>query len=110
MIVVAGTGGREIIEFDPTNHDAPYFAAWMGNNTAGYGNGVVNFNVDAGHIVMRTSFNGTYTDTFTISRPSTDGVLDLILAYLPFIALAAIGVSGVLFWTRKRARRKANEG
>jgi len=110
VIVVAGTGGREIIEFDPTNHYAPYFAAWMGNTTAGYGNGVVNFNVDAGRIVMHTSFNGTYTDTFTISRPSTDGVLDLFLAYLPFIALAAIGVGGVFFWTRKRARRKADEG
>lgn len=97
-------------EFDPTNHYAPYFAAWMGNNTAGYGNGVVNFNVDAGHIVMHTSFNGTYTDTFTISRPSTVGVLDLIRAYLPFIALAAIGMGGLFFWSRKRARRKAEEG
>ncbi len=110
VIVIAGTGGREIIEFDPTNHYAPYFAAWMGNNTAGYGNGVVNFNVDANHITMHTSFNGTYTDTFTISRPSTDSVLDLILAYLPFIAIAAIGVGGVVFWARKRARKKADEG
>ena len=110
VIVIAGTGGREMDEFDPTNHYAPYFAAWMGNNTAGYGNCVVNFNVDAGHIVMHTSFNGTYTDTFTISRPSTVGVLDLIRAYLPFIALAAIGMGGLFFWSRKRARRKAEEG
>src|SRR5207253_9494838 len=81
-----------------------------GNTTAGYGNGVVNFNVDAGHIVMHTSFNGTYTDTFTISRPSTDGVLNLILVYLPFIAVAPIGGGGLFFWSRKRARRKLDEG
>src|SRR5205807_8328879 len=58
VIVIAGTGGREMDEFDPTNHYAPYLAAWMGNNTAGYGNAVVNFNVDAGHIVMHTSSMG----------------------------------------------------
>jgi ABC-type amino acid transport substrate-binding protein len=110
VIVVAGVGGREIIEFDPTSHDAPYFAAWMGNNTAGYGNGVVNFNVDADHITMHTSFNGTYTDTFTISKASTDSVIDLIIGYLPFIVIAAVGVGGAIVWARRRARRKADEG
>jgi hypothetical protein len=111
VIVVAGTGGREMIEFNVSNEYAPFFAAWMGSNTPGAGNGVVDYTVTADRISMRTNFNGTYTDSFTITRSSNESLLDFVFGYLPFILLAAVGVVGFALWLRKRAktRRKADE-
>jgi len=108
VVVIAGTGGRDIDEFNVSDPYARYFAAWMGNETPGVGKGVVTFSVSESRIVSRTNFNGTYSDTFTVSRTAGISLQTLILV-IPFAALAASAVPVVLFWrratTRKRARR-----
>jgi len=102
VLVIQGTGGRELDSFDPSDPYAGYFAAHMAKDTSGAGNGVVTYNVYPDRIVAQTSFNGTYSDTFTIGDFST-GLLDQLVVALPIAApvvvgLIGLGVGGFLTW------------
>jgi len=105
VVVIAGTGGRDI---DPFNLDDPYagyFAAWKGNETPGAGKGVVTFSVDADRISMVTNFNGTFSDEFSISGSGgallSQSVVEIFPLAAPIVAGAVgFGTGGFLVWRR----------
>src|SRR5206468_2350089 len=68
VVVIQGTGGREIDDFNQSDPTAGYFAAYMATDTVGAANGVVTYSVYADRLEERTSFNGTYADSFTIGE------------------------------------------
>jgi hypothetical protein len=69
VLVIAGTGGRDIDPFNVSDPHSGYIAAWDAENLTGSGKGVVTFDVDADRISMQTHFDGAYGDAFTISGP-----------------------------------------
>ena len=105
IVVIAGTGGRDI---DPFNLDDPYagyFAAWKGNETPGAGKGVVTFSVDADRISMVTNFNGTFSDEFSISGSGGARLSQSVVQIFPLVApivagAVGFGTGGVLVWRR----------
>lgn len=105
IVVIAGTGGRDI---DPFNLDDPYagyFAAWKGNETPGAGKGVVTFSVDADRISMVTNFNGTFSDEFSISGSGGALLSQSVFQIFPFAApivagAVGFGTGGFLVWRR----------
>ena len=104
VVVIAGTGGRDIDLFNVSDSYARYFAAWAGNETPGFGKGVATFTVDANHVSMVTHFNGTYSDAFTISG-SAAGLSSNFFQVLPLAApglgVIGLGVGGVLAYRRR---------
>jgi len=50
-----------------TDDEAAYFAASMGGNTPGMGNGFCRITLTASTLSMNTMFSGTYADSFTIA-------------------------------------------
>ena len=106
VIVTAGTGGRELVDFNVSDHFAPYIAEWMGANTLGNGKGIVTFDVSATQISMRTHFNGTYSDTFTIAKPVTGSFVRLLVELGPVLAtVPLIGFAALVAWRGKQARK-----
>ncbi|TLZ55396.1 MAG: hypothetical protein E6K15_08150 [Methanobacteriota archaeon] len=105
IVVIAGTGGRDI---DPFNLDDPYagyFAAWKGNETPGAGKGVVTFSVDADRISMVTNFNGTFSDEFSIAGSGRALMSQSVVQIFPFAApivagAVGFGTGGFLVWRR----------
>ncbi len=116
VLVISGTGGRELDSFNPSDPYSGYFANWMANNTpnlqgpidyAGVGNGVVAFTVDENQISMQTNFNASaavFSDTFRIVKPST--LIQTLLQFAPVFVLAGITIAAVLVWRRRRARKR----
>ena len=107
VLVIQGTGGREIDTFNESDPTAGYFAAYMGVDTIGAANGVVTYNVYPDRIEERTSFNGTYADSFTIGE-FTPGLFERVLQVLPIAApivvgLIGFGVGGFLVWRNRQA-------
>jgi len=105
VIVTAGTGGRELVDFNVSDHFAPYVAEWMGANTPGNGKGVVTFDVGATQISMRTQFNGTYSDTFTISKPAAGSFVRMLVELGPiFATVPLLGFVALVARRSKQAR------
>ena len=94
VLVIQGTGGRELDAFNQDDPYSGYFAAHMAKDTPGNGLGVVTYNVYPDRIVERTNFNGTYSDTFTIGDFSTGFVEQFVVA-LPIAAPVAVGLIGL---------------
>ncbi len=122
VLVISGTGGRELDAFNASDPYSNYFAAngWMANNTpglensasqAGLGNGVVVFNVSASQISMYTKFNTTaYSDSFTLTRATGTPLFETLIEYAPIFILGGIGVAAVVVWRRrKRAGKKSRD-
>lgn len=121
VVVISGTGGRDTLPFDLSNPYAPYFARWMGNNsenpafgTSIDGNGVVTVNVTSAQISIRTHFNVSYVDNFTISQapgPSSSSPPPSdVLMYVLLVAVGVVVVAGaVIVWRRNRTRQKPEE-
>jgi hypothetical protein len=111
VVVIQGTGGREFDTFNPNDPYAAYFATHMANGTVGAGHGVVTYNVYPDRIEMKTSFNGTYTDSFTIG----DFTPDLFARFVQVFPLAApiivgfigFGVGGVMVWRARKIGLRA---
>jgi len=111
VLVIAGTGGRSVDEFVTGDPYAGYFSAWMGNNTAGNGNGIVTVEVAPDHIALRTDFDGSYSDSFTIGE---FGLFASFVQNLPvtapmMIGLVGFGVGTFLVWRARRAGLKARD-
>jgi hypothetical protein len=70
VLVIAGTGGRDIDPFNPGDPYAGYFAAWQGTQPANVSKGVVSFDVAPDRISVRTHLEGGFTDAFTIQAGS----------------------------------------
>ncbi len=106
VLVISGTGGRDLDSFNSSNPLAQYFAARMDNATVGNGKGVVTFTVEPSRITMRTSFNGTYTDGFAIAQ-SVDVLANLEnpLA-LALVGSAVVVVASAVLWNRSRRKRR----
>jgi len=114
VVVIAGTGGRDIDTFNVGDPYAHYFAAWKGNETPGAGKGVVTFTVDANHISMVTNFNGTYSDAFSITQTGealgSPNLAQAIPFAVPILAAAVVlGVGGVLVWRKRRESKKSRD-
>ena len=102
VLVVQGTGGRELDAFNQADPYSGYFAAHMATDTPGAGNGVVTYKVYPDRIVAQTAFNGTYSDTFTVADFSV-GLVERFIQALPLAApvavgLIGLGVGGFLTW------------
>lgn len=119
VVVLSGTGGREIVPFNSSSPYVGYFARWMNNDsqspkTNTYGYGFSTFNISSTGISMRTYFNVTYQDNFTItqspdsSQRSSTPFSDLLI-YVALLAIAGIIVVAAVFWRRKRSKRKPGE-
>ncbi len=111
VLVVQGTGGRELDAFNQADPYSGYFAAHMATDTPGAGNGVVTYNVYPDRIVAQTAFNGTYSDTFTIGDFSV-GLVDQFIQVLPLAApvavgLIGLGVGGFLTWRVRAIGKRA---
>jgi len=70
VLATVGTGGRSLNKQDPNKPEAPYFQAYMGsNNNPTYGF----LRIDVTGTTLKGTFvrgaGGTYTDTFTLTRP-----------------------------------------
>src|SRR5438034_163436 len=107
VVVIQGTGGREIDDFNQSDPTAGYFAAYMATDTVGAANGVVTYSVYPDRLEERTSFNGTYADGFTIGE-FTPGLFERVLQVLPIAApvvvgLVGFGVGGFLVWRNRQA-------
>jgi len=107
VVVIQGTGGREIDDFNQSDPTAGYFAAYMATDTVGAANGVVTYSVYPDRLEERTSFNGTYADSFTIGD-FTPGLFERVLQVLPIAApvvvgLIGFGVGGFLVWRNRQA-------
>lgn len=114
VLVIAGTGGRDIDPFNVGDPYAGYFATWKGNETPGAGKGVVTFTVDANHISMVTHFNGTYSDGFSITGTggalfSPDLAQALPIAVPIVVGVAGLGVGGLLVWRRRRVGKRTRD-
>ena len=122
VLVIAGTGGRELINFDVSNPFAPYIAAYaskvLGSGTGeegGHANhtsvlgqsdaaadasdvpvlgkGIVTFTVSRDQMTMQTHFNLTYQDHFTVtSAPPAPSFFESLPRGVPFLAPTAVGV------------------
>ncbi len=111
VLVVQGTGGRELDAFNQADPYSGYFAAHMATDTPGAGNGVVTYNVYPDRIVAHTAFNGTYSDTFTIGDFSV-GLVTQFIQVLPLAApvaagLIGLGVGGFLTWRVRAIGKRA---
>lgn len=68
VFAIAGTGGTPLRDVNPSDPDAPYFAAWSGLNAdPSFGNLEVTANATALTGTFRPAAGGAFTDTFTIS-------------------------------------------
>jgi hypothetical protein len=121
VLVIAGTGGRELINFDVTNPFAPYIAAYasqvlgsgtgeaapasnesvLGKSDAAahasdvpvLGKGVVAFTVSRDRMTMQTHFNLTYQDQFTVTAPpGAPSFFESLPRNVPLVSPAAVGV------------------
>ncbi len=114
VLVIAGTGGRDIASFNVDDPYAGYFAAWRGNETPGMGKGVVTFTVDTNRISMVTHFNGTYSDGFSISGTGGGLVSASFSDALPFVApivagAVGLGFGGTLVWRMQREGKRLRD-
>jgi hypothetical protein len=89
VIVIAGTGGREISPFNASVAHAEYFAAWPEDPSA-LGMGFVTFHVNADRITAETNFNGPYRDLFTLMHRPPPSFVQSISGTFPFVAPAAV--------------------
>ncbi len=127
VVVISGTGGRDIEPFNQSGVYAPYFAAWMGNNSQSpsaaspptiYAAGFTGFTVSATQVTMRTYFNTSYQDSFTMNglprnttgsgttAPAGSRITTTLLASL---AGAAVLGLGLIAYTAVRSRNPRKE-
>jgi len=82
VTVIDGVFGASIAAVNLSDPEAPYFAALMGNNTAGVGWGFMRYAVTPSRIDAQTDLSGTFQDAFSIvaSPPPAPNSLDGTLA------------------------------
>src|SRR2546426_4254958 len=73
VVVIQGTFGAPLNTVNDTSvnggasaAEAPYFAKLMGTNTPGNGHGFMQYTVSADRIDAKSSFSGSFSDSFTI--------------------------------------------
>lgn len=113
VVVIAGTGGRDLIPFDTSNPHADYFAAWA-QDPAALGKGVVSFRVSSDRITYQTYFSGTYSDGFTLATPPPQApFLQVMIRAVPVLAPAAVGIELIVIatvvWQLSKRTRMARQ-
>ncbi len=78
VVVIQGTFGAPLNTVNDTSvnggasaAEAPYFAELMGTNTPGNGHGFMQYTVSADRIDAKSSFSGSFSDSFTIGKAFT---------------------------------------
>lgn len=111
VVVLAGTGGREIAPINASSPYVEYQAASAGDSSI-LGNGVVTFHVARDRITMETHFDGTYRDAMTLRDQPPVTFVQTIAQALPFIAPGAVAIevlalaAGAAHLSRKASRRR----
>jgi hypothetical protein len=111
VVVTAGMGGRDIIEFNMSDPLARYAAAWSPDPLA-LGKGVATFTVSADRLTMETHTNGTYRDRFTmIAPPAPLSLFEALPRGVPFVApVVVIAEIVVIAWiVARRPKRRSVE-
>jgi hypothetical protein len=90
VVVIAGTGGRDIEPFNVSDPHAGYFAARTPDDLLALGKGVVTFRVSPNIIMYETNFNGSYRDTFTLTMQPQVSFLETMTRSVPLIAPAVV--------------------
>jgi hypothetical protein len=99
VVVIAGTGGRDIEPFNASDPHAGYFAARTPDDPLALGKGVVTFRVSPDRIVYETNFNGTYRDTFTLTVQPQVSFLQTMTRSVPLIAPVVVVLELLLIAT-----------
>jgi hypothetical protein len=106
VLVIAGTGGRDIDPFDEGDPYAGYFAAWQGAQLRDVGKGVVSIDVAADSLTMRTHLQTNFTDTFTIVRTGNQpSPVQDFLVILGTTAAIAVGTAVAFVGSIGRLRK-----